>query len=74
MQVIYKWIKKKRLEKGWTQMELAERSGVPQPTICQIEIGNRKYPTHDTIIKIATALRADTSELDDETTLIKEDD
>nr|WP_181833224.1 helix-turn-helix transcriptional regulator [Bacillus taeanensis] len=49
-------IRKKRLEKGWTQFELAEKSGVPQPTISQIESGSRRYPTHQTIMKIAKAL------------------
>ncbi|WP_187386096.1 helix-turn-helix domain-containing protein [Paenibacillus tuaregi] len=59
-------IKLKRIQKGWTQMELAEKSGVPQPTISQIEQGNRKYPTHESIRKIAMALEVDMQELDDD--------
>lgn len=59
-------IRKKRLEKGWTQLELAVKSGVPQPTISQIEMGNRKYPTHDNIRKIARALEIDMAELDED--------
>ncbi len=55
-----------RLEKGWTQQELADKSGVPQPTISQIEKGNRKYPTHETIKKIARALGVDIDELDED--------
>ncbi len=47
-------------------MELAEKSGVPQPTISQIEQGNRKYPTHESIRKIAMALEVDMQELDDD--------
>lgn len=58
-------IKKKRLEKGWTQMKLAAKSGVPQPTISQIEKGNRKYPTHESIKKIARALEVNIAELDE---------
>lgn len=59
-------IRSKRLEKGWTQLELAEKSGVPQPTISQIEKGNRKYPTHENIKKIARALEVDIKELDED--------
>jgi transcriptional regulator with XRE-family HTH domain len=49
-------IRMKRVKKGWTQMDLAEVSGVPQCTISQIERGSRRYPTYDTIRKIAKAL------------------
>jgi transcriptional regulator with XRE-family HTH domain len=59
---IYK-IREKRLEKGWTQLELAEKSGVPQTTISQIESGNRRYPTHENIKKIAKALEIKIEEL-----------
>lgn len=61
-----KIIKVKRMERGLTQQELSERSGVPQPTISQIEQGNRKYPTHKNIQKIAKALGVDLKELDEE--------
>lgn len=49
-------IRVKRVKKGWTQLELAEVSGVPQCTISQIERGSRRYPTYDNILKIAKAL------------------
>lgn len=65
VRVIYK-LKKKRKEKGWTQLKLSEKSGVPQPTISQIEKGNRKYPTHENIRKLAKALEVDIRELEDE--------
>ncbi|WP_438805071.1 helix-turn-helix domain-containing protein, partial [Priestia megaterium] len=39
-----KTIKEKRLEKKWSQTYLAQLSGVPQPTISQIENGTRQYP------------------------------
>lgn len=65
MRVIHK-IKKKRMEKGWTQLTLSEKSGVPQPTISEIEQGNRKYPRHESIRKLAKALGVDIEELEDE--------
>ena len=37
-------VKEKRLNKGWTQSKLAEKSGVPQPTISHIENGTLKIP------------------------------
>ncbi len=57
------FIKIKRLEKGWTQEDLAEKSGVPQSTISQIERGNRKHPTHKNVMKIARALEINPIEL-----------
>ncbi|WP_277680336.1 helix-turn-helix transcriptional regulator [Gracilibacillus dipsosauri] len=33
------WLKNKREEKGWTQSQLAEESGVPQTTISGWETG-----------------------------------
>jgi transcriptional regulator with XRE-family HTH domain len=59
-------IREKRLEKGWTQFKLANISGVPQPTISQIERGDRKYPTHENIMKIAKALEIKVEELIEE--------
>lgn len=54
------------MAKGWTQTELAQKSGVPQPTISQIEKGNRKYPTHENMKKIAKALEVGIEELDED--------
>ncbi|MCH5460817.1 helix-turn-helix transcriptional regulator [Bacillus thuringiensis] len=59
-------IRETRLEKGWTQLELAKKSGVPQPTLSQIESGERKYPTYQNIKKIAEALGIKTEELMEE--------
>ncbi|MBT2576869.1 helix-turn-helix transcriptional regulator [Bacillus sp. ISL-8] len=59
-------IREARLEKGWTQLELAKKSGVPQPTLSQIESGERKYPTYQNIKKIAEALGIKTEELMEE--------
>jgi transcriptional regulator with XRE-family HTH domain len=60
---VINWIREKRLERGWTQLELAQKSGVPQPTISQIESGNRRYPTYENIKKIAKALGINIEEL-----------
>jgi len=51
-----KTIKEKRLGKKWSQTYLAQLSGVPQPTISQIENGTRQYPTFENMKKIAEAL------------------
>ncbi|UYP07373.1 helix-turn-helix transcriptional regulator [Priestia megaterium] len=49
-------IREKRLAKKWSQTYLAQLSGVPQPTISQIENGTRQYPTFENMKKIAEAL------------------
>ncbi|MDC7767082.1 MULTISPECIES: helix-turn-helix transcriptional regulator [Priestia] len=49
-------IREKRLSKKWSQTYLAQLSGVPQPTISQIENGTRQYPTFENMKKIAEAL------------------
>ncbi len=64
MNIINK-IREKRLEKSWSQLELAERSGVPQSSISQIERGSRKYPTYENIKKIAKALDIKLDELEE---------
>ncbi|HDR7494134.1 TPA: helix-turn-helix transcriptional regulator [Bacillus cereus] len=58
-----KRIREKRIEKGWTQLDLAKKSGVPQPTISQIENGYRKYPTYTNIKRIAIALNINIEEI-----------
>jgi transcriptional regulator with XRE-family HTH domain len=50
-----------REEFGWTQAELAERSGVPQATISSVERGGNPRP--GTALKLAEALRATVAEL-----------
>lgn len=56
-------VMEKRLQKGWTQTELADRSGVSQSTISQIESGKREYPNVFNIRKIAKALEISIEEL-----------
>ena len=54
-------IRKMRRKLGWTQKELAKRSGVSQSTIAKIERG-RMVPSYDTAVKIFTALYRGESE------------
>lgn len=49
-------IKDKRREKGLTQVELSQISGVSQATISAIESGTRKYTSYETLKRLATAL------------------
>lgn len=65
-----KRIREKRIEKRWTQLELAKKSGVPQPTISQIENGSRKYPTYTNIKRIAVSLNLSLAELTTEVNIL----
>ena len=56
----YKTIRLLRVEKGWTQAELAKKSGVSIVTVCLIETGKTK-PSVDTILKISRAFSIDPS-------------
>ncbi|MED3965802.1 helix-turn-helix domain-containing protein [Niallia taxi] len=51
-----------RLGKGWTQFQLSQESGVPQPTISHIERGHRKNPGHLSILKLSKALNVKVEE------------
>lgn len=52
-----------RFERGKTQDELAENSGVPQAHISAIERGEIQSPLGDTILKLADALQVTTDYL-----------
>ena len=52
-------MRKRRIEKGWTQKQLAEVCGLGHQTICKIE-GFRHYPGEDRADIIASALDCDT--------------
>ena len=56
-------IKMLREKKGWTQSELARRSGVKQGVLSDIENGKTKHPRCDTIAAIAAALDVPVEEL-----------
>lgn len=50
-------MKKLRIEKGYTQKQLAERIGVDQSYISKIEKGKTKGLTMDKFLKLADALQ-----------------
>jgi transcriptional regulator with XRE-family HTH domain len=56
-------VKSLRDSKGWTQEKLAERAGVTQSFISQIERGARVKLSLENAGKIAHALGVDVSEL-----------
>ena len=43
-----------RLERGWSQDELAEKAGVSRPTVSRVELGQE--PSMRTARRLATAL------------------
>ena len=45
--------------KGWSQAELARRSGVPQPTISRLESGETQSINFPNLEKLASALGCD---------------
>ena len=55
-------LKKQRLLKGWTQLELAKRSGIHQVTISLLENGYKK-PGLNEIIRLTKALEVDATTL-----------
>ena len=48
-------VKQRRHELGWTQAELANRLGIHQPDLCDLEKG-RHAPTLETVEKFAKVL------------------
>lgn len=56
-------IKQHRKEKGYTQVQLAEKSGLDQPYICRLEAGGHS-PSFKTLEKIAKALGVSVGDLD----------
>ena len=56
MQTLGSYIREQRERRGWLQTELAQRSGVPQAVISQIETGAKKLPGADIRRKLARAL------------------
>lgn len=56
-------LKQKRVEKGYSQSELAEISKVSRTTIIKIEQGKLKYLQSDTMLKLALALDCDVGDI-----------
>ena len=52
-----------RESRGWTQQQLADMVGLPQPRICEIETGTVKSPRIDTLQKLASVLGASLGDL-----------
>ena len=55
-------VKLERKKLGYSQQELATKSGVPQSTISAVESGVRK-PTEDTMVMIAKGLNCSVGDL-----------
>lgn len=56
-------VKEARLECGFTQEELARKSGVSRATIASLERGALTVTTTETLIKIAKALNKKVSDI-----------
>jgi len=55
-------LKELRMKKGMTQQKLAEKSGIAQSVISDIENGATQDPRFDTVVKLAKALECTLSE------------
>lgn len=62
-QLIGRLLTEKLKEHGWSEGELARRSGVPQPTTHRILAGDAKSPRIDNVNKLAKALGVDSAAL-----------
>lgn len=56
-------IKKLRIEKGYTLIELANKVGISSGYLCHLENGSRKNPSINTMEKIAGALNKSIAEI-----------
>jgi transcriptional regulator with XRE-family HTH domain len=56
-------VKRLRRGKAWTQVQLADKAGVSQSTIAQIESGVRPNPHPGTLGKLADALGVEPADL-----------
>ena len=59
-------VRKIRLSKLITQLELSKRSGVSQPYLSEIEKGIKQNPSLNTLRKIANGLEVDLKDLFEE--------
>jgi DNA-binding Xre family transcriptional regulator len=56
-------LKELREARGWTQLELAERAGIRQATISEMETGRVRRVGLDTLDRLARALKVQPGEL-----------
>lgn len=56
-------LKEARTKKGWTQQELAEKSGVSRTTICLLENHKADCANTNTLVRLADALNMKVSSL-----------
>lgn len=56
-------LKEIRKQKNLTQTQLAEKSGVDQATISNLEIGRVKCPSWEIVAKLSRALRVSPNKL-----------
>jgi transcriptional regulator with XRE-family HTH domain len=61
--MIHERIREARQQRGWTQAQLAEHSGITLGYIKQLEGGHKPNPTQDTLHKLARALDVPVSTL-----------
>jgi len=63
--MLAKKVKSLRKSAGWSQQKLAQYSGLSYNMITKIEQGQAKYPSIQTVIKIADAFNMSIDELVD---------
>jgi len=63
--MLVKKVKQLRKSAGWSQQKLAQYSGLSYNMITKIEQGQAKYPSIQTVIKIADAFNMSIDELVD---------
>lgn len=57
------FIKKRRLDKGWSKRALAEKAGISHSEVHRIESGEREHPSVTMILAIADALSISREEI-----------
>lgn len=55
-------LKNKRLEKGWSQVELAKRAGIKNYSVFNYEHGKR-FPRREVLYKLAEALECEVKDI-----------
>jgi transcriptional regulator with XRE-family HTH domain len=63
MATLAECLKRARIKRGWTQVQLAEKAGLHYMLVTKIEQGVSNEPTIKTMIKLANALGVTLDEL-----------